>query len=336
MICLRVFLIWAVAFILPLQPLQAAPNPADLDRIIAPLAATIGTGGRLGIGLKELSTGQTWFLNGDTPFPMQSVFKLPLAVAVLQAAEANRLRLDDVITVSRRDFRPGYNALKDKIPGDTAPFTIRQLLGFSTGNSDNTSADLLMQKIGGPNAVNAMLRRAGVTGIRVDRYENELAPEHVGLPAGNPDWADPNKFVAAKNAQPLERQTTALETYLRDPRDTATPIAMIEFLQKFWGGKLLIPSHTALLKEILWNSPTGAKRVKAGLPPGSRFAHKTGTGASLVNRASAVNDVGIVTLPDGREYLLAIFLSGTPLPEEAREQLHAEVTRTLFASRKGH
>ena len=74
-------------------------------------------------------------------------------------------------------------------------------------------------------------------------------------------------------------------------------------------------------------SPTGATRIKAGVPPGARVAQKTGSGGELQGIDTASNDIGIVTLPDGRQFIIAIFLAGSKDSEAARDALMADITR---------
>lgn len=76
---------------------------------------------------------------------------------------------------------------------------------------------------------------------------------------------------------------------------------------------------------------TGQKRLKAGLPPGAKLAHKTGTSGMILGINAATNDIGIVTLPDGRKYAVAIFLAGSAMPEDEREAVHASLMRAFFS-----
>jgi beta-lactamase class A len=118
-----------------------------------------------------------------------------------------------------------------------------------------------------------------------------------------------------------EREAYFLE-YQRDPRDRATPLAMVELLVRFQRGELLSAASTALLRELM----TAARsRLGAKLPGGTPVANKTGTGMG------SFNDVGIVTLPDRRHLVLAVYVSGARgADQESGEALVADVARAAY------
>jgi len=119
----------------------------------------------------------------------------------------------------------------------------------------------------------------------------------------------------------------AMRAYLADPRDTATPNGMLEFLNMLNREELVSPASTQLLLRILFESPSTPNRIRAGLPPGARVAHKSGSSGSDQGLTPATNDVGIIVLRDRRAYALAVFLAGSTAEEPAREALIAQVTR---------
>src|SRR3712207_1218398 len=162
----------------------AAPASA-LDRVrletrVRALAAEAGRG-TLGIGLRELGTGADWFLNGDRPFPMQSVYKLPIALAVLRAVDQGTLTLDRPVTIRREDLSVPFSPINREFAGESRTYSVRRLLEAIVGLSDNTAADVLMRLVGGPPAVTKLLEEAGIQGMRVDRLEREMQPQALGL-----------------------------------------------------------------------------------------------------------------------------------------------------------
>lgn len=323
---------------LALACLIATPALADWDR--ARLDSGIKTierdaRGRLGVALIDLKDRKSWSHRGQERFPMQSVFKLPLAVAVLQAVEAGKLRLDQEIRVKRNELALYWSPLKKGFKGEEQGYTVTDLLTRSAGASDNSAADVLMKRIGGPKVVTTMLNEGGIAGISVDRYEREFQPEIAGLPAFAWDKViDDEAFEAAIAAMPKEKRRAALESYIKgEARDSATPEASIAFLEGLARGNWLRePAHDRLLTDILLKSPTGAQRVRAGLPTGATFAHKTGTGDTLDGINSATNDIGIVALPDGRRFAIAIYLAGAQVDAAAREAAHAAVAKLAVES----
>jgi beta-lactamase class A len=283
--------------------------------------------GVMGAGLVKLDTAEVWTLNGDRRFPMQSVFKAPLAAAVMAEVDAGRLSLDEGFTLKPMDLSP-WSAIAAAWPGRQA-YTARELLNAALTTSDNTAADVLMARIGGPGAVTAWLAGKRVDEIRIDRYEREMQTEILGLAPFRPAWRDEAVFQAARASVPPEQQRQALRAFLADPRDTATPRGMLDFLGRLDQGELISAPSRRLLLQVMTAARTGAARIGAALPKGASFAHKTGTGVVVQGVVSAVNDAGIVTLPDGRRCSMAVFVTGATLAREACEAAIAEAARAM-------
>jgi beta-lactamase class A len=325
------------AFALAFACLAATPALADWDK--ARLDAGIRrieqeTKGRLGVALLDLKDRAQWSHRGAENFPLQSVFKLPLAVGVLQAVEAGKLKLDQSITVTRKDLSLYHSPLAKGFKGERNAYPLRELLALSTSQSDNTAADLLLRLIGGPQALTKVLRDGDIAGISVDRYERVFQPEILGLPGYGWDQAiDTAAFYKAIQAIPAAERRKRLEATLADRRDAATPEASVAFLEGLAKGTWLRePAHHALVDKLAADSRTGPQRIKAGLPKGARFAHKTGLGPSADGLNHATNDIGLVTLPDGRRFAIAVYLAGSTADVKAREAAHAAVARLAVES----
>jgi beta-lactamase class A len=300
---------------------------ATLDRDIA-VVALRAQPGVLGVGLMNLENGQTWVLNGERRFPMQSVFKAPMAAAALAEVDAGRLHLDEVVTLTEKDLSTPLSPIADAWPARTT-YTVGELLTAAVVESDNTAADVLMKKIGGPGAVSAWLSGKRVDEVRVDRYERELQPDTAGMASFRLAWKGEAAYAAAITSIPPARRHAAAVAYLADPRDTATPQGVLNFLYKLEDGQLLSPASTKLLLGLMTRTRTGNARLKAGLPAKSVLAHKAGTGRTDQGLNLATNDIGVVTLPDGRRYAIAVFLAGSTLDSAAREAAIADVARSI-------
>ncbi|MGH8001522.1 MAG: class A beta-lactamase [Brasilonema sp.] len=285
--------------------------------------------GKVGIGVLDLNSGQSWFLNGKQRFPMQSVYKLPSAIAVLKLVDEGKISFKQLVTIMRQDLAPGWSPIIKEFRGDRVQIPLRNVLERSVGISDNTAADALVRVIGGTKQVNAILRDLQIRNIRVDRLEQQLQPESVGLKNFQPELVDEQKYKEAVEKIPDRVKKAALEKYLTDPRDTATPEAMVDLLAKLHSNQLLSENSTALLLKIMTDSPTGQKRLKAGLPENWSLAHKTGTGADVLERGTATNDVGIASSPDGKRVAIAVFIAGSKAPLEVREKLMSDVASAV-------
>ena len=322
---------------LALACLAASPALADWDK--AKLDKEIATieqqsKGRLGVALLDLKDRKTWSHRGAESFPMQSVFKWPLAIAALQAVEAGKLKLDDRITIKRSEFSLYHSPLAKAFKGESNTYPLRELIRLAAGESDNTAADILMREIGGPRVVSAMLKDGGISGIAIDRYERQFQPEVFGLPGFSwNDIIDEPAYRAKLAALDPNKRQAALQAALKDKRDSATPEASVLFIEaQAKGNWLREPAHNALIDKIVTETKSGPDRIRAGLPQGARFAHRTGAGLTMDGVNHATNDIGLVTLPNGRVFAIAVYLGGSTADAKAREAAHAAVARLAVSA----
>jgi beta-lactamase class A len=259
------------------------PDAAALGAIAAP------AGGTVGFAAVDLASGRTLALHPDDAFPMQSVFKLPIAIEVLRQADAGKLDLDRQLALGARDAR--RSVAPAIVPPGT--WTIRALLEAMVVQSDNAACDKLLALVGGPAAVDARMRALGVQGIRIRFSERDMM-------AGKGD-------------------------------NTATPAAMTALLGKLARRELgLAPATATALEELLLRVVTGPDRLKGALPPTTPVAHKTGSSATRKGKTTATNDVGLISLPDGRRIAIAVFVHDSRADEKTRELTIARLARAAY------
>jgi beta-lactamase class A len=177
----------------------------------------------------------------------------------------------------------GRRSLNEMIGGRSAA----SLMDAMITRSDNHATDVLIRNLGGPSVLQSWLRQQGVNGVRIDRSIARLLADKRDL---------------------------------YDVRDSSTPIAMVQLLQKLDSGKMLNPSSRAYLMSLMARCKTGKNRMRALLPYGTKVEHKTGT---LNNYTS---DVGFITLPDGRRLAVAFFARGSG----DRPRAIAEAARKIY------
>ena len=180
---------------------------------------------------------------------------------------------------------------------------MHELLELMITESDNTSGDALMKMVGGPAAVERRMSAWGFKAIHVNRYEGDIAFEMVGVthPPPADEWTLEMQYRLISEVPPADVQA-ARARYTRDPRDTATPDDMAALLARLQRGSLLPRPFTDLLLDLMARVKTGPQRLKGRLPPDTIVAHKTGTTDVVMN------DVGLITLPDGGGHLaMAVF-----------------------------
>jgi len=270
--------------------LPLAGLPAQFEKIAS------AANGRVGVAVQLLESGETADLHGDEHFPMHSVYKLPISMAVLQRVDCGELKLDQSVKIEPSDFvRTGmWSPVRDKYPNGTE-LTIAELLRYTICESDGSTSDVLMKLIGGPGKVTAFLDGIHVPGIQVVNYEKEIGR----------DW----------------------ETQYRNWATPKTAVALLAALQSKRG---LSPESQALLLKRMTDSIPGAKRLKGELPAGTVVAHKTGTGGTQSGITSATNDIGIITLPDGRHLAVAVFVSDSAADDVTRDAVIARLAKAAW------
>lgn len=314
----------------PMRSTGAETPPLDaalLDQAIGDIAARAQPAA-MEVAVQNLEGGEMWAWNGDKAFPMQSVFKAPLAAAVLAEVDLGHVSLDETITLTEADISPAHSPVADAWP-QVATYTVRDLLERTVSDSDNTAADVLMRRIGGPGAVTAWMRSRGIKEIRIDRYERELQPEMFGMASFRVAWKGWPAFEAARNSVPESVRRAATARYLADPRDTITASGALTFLRMLTLGELVSKQNTALLLKMMGETRFGPNRLADGLPRDATLAHKSGASASDLGLTAVVNDIGIVTLRDGRQYAVVVFLSATPQDEAEQARIFADVMRVI-------
>lgn len=304
----------------------AAAQPQDRAALQAEIEqAARDAGGTVGVGIRHLGTGEELYLNRSARFPMGSLFKVPVAVELLARASAGAVSLDKAIEIGPGDLRPGSGRLAKGFPG-SREMSLRELLETMLIDSDNTATDLVWKEVGGAPAVMARLDTLGLKGITVARPSGTLLAAAIGLEhqAGNTE-VTPTFLDELTRRIPRRQRTGEIAAFLRDERDTTTPEAYVALLARIWRGEALDAPHTSLLLDIMRRCATGRWRLRAGLPAGTRLAHKTGTLTPV-----ALNDAGIVTLPTGAHVVVAVLVRESPLEPAAKERAIAAVARAVY------
>lgn len=301
-------------------------SAAHLQGALDLLGASIP--GRVGIAVQGAASAS---VHGQDRFPLESVMKLPVAIALYDAIDAGRLHLSDPVTLYPRDRALYYQPLAKKLTAKGYRTTLAELVELAVTQSDNLAADFLIAKLGGPKAVQACLDRKQLEGVRVDRDERHLQTEILGL-TWQPAYIDEKVFNQAIDAVPPARRAAAFARHRQDPRDTATPDGVASLLHRLAAGELLSPASTAQLTATMGRTATGLDGLHAGLAPGWKLAHKTGHGGSWRGETDAQNDVGILTGPRGQRLEVAVFIADSRAGEQGRAGLMAAVVREAIAA----
>ncbi|MGB8097009.1 MAG: class A beta-lactamase [Terracidiphilus sp.] len=266
----------------------------DLRQQVRTIAA--GAQGRVSTACWLAGTDLNCDLNAHGHPPMQSVFKLPLAITVLHQMEQWRLTLDQPVRFlpSDRILPHAYSPLWDKYPNANVDVPLRELLRLSVNLSDNVAADILLRVAGGPAEVNRYIASLGIRGFHLVDDEKALH-EHRDLQYRN--WFE--------------------------------PAGAVQLLRIIDERPPLNAADTAFLRDIM-AAPAEKTRLGAELPKGTPVEHKTGTSDVYGGLARANNDIGLITLPDGRKLAVAVFVTDSRADETTINRVIAEIGKTAY------
>lgn len=307
--------------------LPAPPAPAELQERIETLAEKFRE--PVGIAVTDVSARWTAQVAGEEVFPQQSVSKLWVALSVMQAVDRGAIRLDQPVTLTKEDRSVFYQPITAKIRGPNGyPTTVYELLRYQLTESDNAANDKLIQLVGGGGAVSQTMRDKGLEGLGRGETERELQTRAAGL-TWKPEYGFTWVWKAAREELPETVRDQALAAYLANPGDGAKPAAITNSLAALKRGELLSPQSTETMLDLMAQCRTGSSRLRAGLPSGWTIAHKTGTGPDWRGASVGINDVGLITAPDGRTYAVAVMMRQTRHPIGARNALMQAVARAV-------
>jgi len=283
-----------LAIALALTRTSLPAQHASLRQQVAALAATAK--GKVSVACSLPGTTLNCDLNPAAKPPMQSVFKLPLALTALHLIEQKKLSLDQSVRFRREDRIPNaYSPLQDKYPQAEVDVPLRELLSMAVSLSDNAAADIVMRIVGGPNAINQYVKSLGISGFHIE--DNEAG---------------------------LHRDVTA------QYRNWFQPKAAVQLLRRLVDNPPLTHDHMDLLLAWMRDTPRGANRIKSALPPETVVMHKPGTSGTENGIAPATNDIGLILLPDGRYLAIAIFVTDSSADEPARDASIAQIARAAY------
>ena len=237
-------------------------------------------------------------LNGERHYPLQSVFKFHIALTALSQIDEGKFSLDQKIEILKKDLLPDlYSPLRDDFP-DGAVLPVSKIMTYTVSLSDNVGCDVLLRLIGGPKVVEEYLIKNNIKDVSIKINEEEQQS----------DWN-------------LQFQ------------NWTTPGAANETLAKFFYNKekLLSEKSYDFIWRLMRETETGPQRIKGLLPENTIVAHKTGSsGANKEGLTAAVNDIGIVFLPDGRHFFISVFVTDSKENAEINERIIADISKAAW------
>jgi len=251
----------------------------------------------VGVSVLGFENGFKYNKNADKKLPMQSVFKFHIAAAVLDFVDKGKLSLDQKILLDKSNLLENtWSPLRDKYPNGNIEVPLREILELTVARSDNNGCDIMLKLLGGTQTVQKFMDSKGVKGFQI-KY-NEAAMHK--------DW----------NAQ--------YENY-------STMKSAVDVLKKFYDGKLLSKKSTDYLMKVMLSTSTGLNKMVEQLPKNTPVARKTGaSGKNEAGLTGAENEIGIVTLPNGKHYAIAVFVNNSTETDAVNCKIVSDISKVVW------
>ncbi|WP_027380782.1 CGA/CIA family class A beta-lactamase [Chryseobacterium daeguense] len=251
----------------------------------------------VGVSVLGFENGFTYNKNADKKLPMQSVFKFHIAVAVLDLVDKEKLSLDQKILLDKSNLLENtWSPLRDKYPNGNVEVPLSEILELTVAKSDNNGCDILLKLIGGTQTVQKFMDSKGVKGFQIKHNEEDM----------HKDWK------------------VQYENY-------STTQSAVDVMKKFYDGKLISKKSTDYLMKIMLSTSTGLNKLVEQLPKNTPVARKTGaSGKNKEGLTGAENEIAIVTLPNGKHYAIAVFVTNSMETDAVNCKIISDISKTAW------
>ncbi|MDP5198289.1 class A beta-lactamase, subclass A2 [Flavobacterium sp. DG2-3] len=262
----------------------------ELNQIIKTKNATVG------ISIKGIEDKDTLSINGNLKAPMMSVFKFHIALTVLNKVDEGKLSLEQKIFIKKKELKEDtWSPMREDYPEGNMYLTLDKLLRYTVSHSDNNGCDILIDLVGGAKEVQKFINKQGIKDFVIKVNEDQMKT-----------WK--NLYV-----------------------NTTTPLATTDLLEKFYNGQVLKETTTKYLYQIMVETSRGLTWMKAGLPENTELAHRTGiSGTNDANLRVAMNDIGIAKLPNGKHFILSVYLKEITESQKDTEKIIADIAKATW------
>ena len=244
----------------------------------------------IGVAILHIENSDTITLNNNYKYPMQSVYKLPLCLALLSEIEKGKFSLNQKTHVAKYDLPSNtWSPLRDSFPNGNIDLSIAELINYTICKSDNNTCDILFKLLGGTQVAEKYIQSIGYKHINIKTTEAEMRMGDDSIAYTN--WCYPTEIN--------------------------------QLLVNIFNGKHLNKANTEFLIKTLTETSTGPNRLKGLLQKDIIVAHKTGSGKNIVN------DVGIINLPNGNHIAISVFIDNAKIEYEDAEKVIANISKMV-------
>lgn len=251
----------------------------------------------VGIAVYNFTTKDTLTINNTPDFPTMSVYKFHVALAILHQVDKGKLRLDQDIFVKKSELLENtHSPLRENYPYGNINIKLSELIHYMVSLSDNNACDILFRLAGGTKHVDRYIRNLKIKNTKIAATEEQM----------HQNWE--NQYL-----------------------NTTSPFAAVQLLQQFYQMKILSASSYDYLLNVMLSTQTGPDKIKGLLPKDILVAHKTGSSfRSKEGLKAAENDIGIVFLPGGQTYAIAVFVKNSMEDDTTNNAIIARVSKAVF------
>ena len=286
--------LFAFLFIFGLYPLSAqslSQLRQEVQQIVQNKNAVVG------VYLLDKNGEPLVSINAEHHLPMQSVYKFHIALALLAEVDKGRFSLEQPIQITSKDLEGDtYSPIRDEFPnGTTLPLS--KIISYTVSQSDNVGCDKMIALLGGADQVDSYFKNNGFSDI------------------------------AIKHTEAVQQSAWHLQF-----DNWTTAKASSELLKRFYENKppYLSESSYHFIWKTMRETSTGGNRLKGELPEGTVVAHKTGTSGRKEGVRAAINDMGIIFLPNGDPVYLTVFVSASTEDDDTNEKIIAEIAKATW------
>lgn len=273
----------------------ASAQKLSLEQKISSI--TKGKQATVGVSVLGFENNLKYNQNGDKKLAMMSAFKFHVACTALDLVDKGKLSLDQKVFIKKSELYNTWSPYKTKYPEGNRDATLSEIIDYTVALSDNNLCDILIELVGGTQAVQKFMDSKGVKDFQIKHSERGMA---------------------------LNGWDSLYENY-------TTPNSTVQLLKKFYDGKLLSKKSTDFLMNSMLGTKTGANKIVEQLPKGTPAAHKTGSSSIKDNILTiAENDMGIITLPNGKHYAIAVYVSNSKESEAENCKIISDISKAVW------
>lgn len=260
----------------------------EIQRILADAGATAG--------VAVICGDDTVTVGNDDVYPLMSVFKLHIAVAILRG----HTPLDSVVHVGAGQLRENtYSPLRDKSGGKDIDITVDRLMWYSVVKSDNNACDLLIDIAGGIQAVDSVVQCLHLGNVKLTETEDSM---HADI--------------------------------MRSYNNCSSPLALATLMSRLYNGDILDEDGTVYLTGLLNESTTGREKLAAGIPAEHFLGHKSGlSDRTPAGMLIASGDVAAFSTAGGRTAFVAVLVKDNNSADSCINRIFADVAMTVFKTK---